>query len=487
MTERLTTGANAGTDFDAIVIGGGPAGSMIGSLMAMAGRRVLIVEKDVHPRDHVGEGLIPATNLPLNRIGFLQTLTDAGFHPKRGSGWNGPRSRPWAFVEVPLFEFPMEGNPQDFTYHVERDVMDSLLLRHAHDLGAKVLQGVTVTQVLFEGDRAVGVRAKAADGWERDLTARIVVDATGRRCMLANQLKIKTKDRNFNQYVIYSWFDDVKSPPDRIFGYSLFYFLGLNQAWAWQFPLRHGHWSVGVVADKEDFQKSGKSEEEFFDSLIQRSRNARYAMEEAERIRPYWIEGDYSYKVERYAGPGWVMVGDALRFVDPIFSSGVDVALFSAEHAFEAIEEAWRTGDEVTPFQRYQKTIDDGADVWYDTISMFYKLQNLLSRFVMHKRWREHVVRALQGNPYEPERAARTRELIVAMEEAYQRVLAQPDNLLRPWAMDPEKDGTLTCPACLGIADYRAEEEAFVCRRCGERQPAGHIRFKVGGQAVAKP
>jgi FADH2 O2-dependent halogenase len=479
--------AERAPDADVIVIGGGPAGSMIGSLVAMGGHRALIIEKDVHPRDHVGEGLIPATNIPLHRIGFLDKLNDAGFIPKPGSGWNGPRSRPWSFVEVPLFEFPMEGNPQPWTFHVERDVMDSMLLRHAHDLGAKVLQGVTVDQVLFDGGRAVGVRARVADGWERDLNARVVVDASGRRCLLATQLKMKTKDRSFNQYVIYSWFRGVRRPPERIAGYSLFYFLGLNQAWAWQFPLRDGKYSVGVVADKEDFQKSGRGEEEFFDSLAARSRNLRYAMEEAERIRPFWIEGDYSYKIDRYSGPGWVLVGDALRFVDPIFSSGVDVALFSATYAYEAIMESWRTGDEETTFLRYQDIINTGVDVWYDTIGMFYKLQNLLSRFVMHRRWRESVVRTLQGNPYDPENGRRTRALIDAMQLAYERVLAQPDNLLRPWAMDPERDRTLTCPSCLGVADYWADAGAFVCRRCGHHAPASHLRSISTGEPVGGP
>jgi flavin-dependent dehydrogenase len=473
---RALMSAERELDADAIIIGGGPAGSMLGSLMGMGGHRALILEKDVHPRDHVGEGLIPATNIPLSRIGFLDKLNDAGFIPKPGTGWNGPRSKPWSFVEIPLFEFPLEGNPQPWTFHVERDVMDTMLLRHAHDKGAKVLQGVKVGQVLFEDGRAVGVRAQVADGWERDLYARVVVDASGRRCLLANQLKMKTKDRNFNQFVIYSWFRGLRNPPPRIFGYSIFYFLGLNQAWAWQFPLRDGKSSVGVVVDKEDFQKSGRSEEEFFNSLVERSRNFRHAMEEAERIRPYWIEGDYSYKIERYAGPGWMLVGDALRFVDPIFSSGVDVALFSAMYAYEAIVESWRSGDEAKQFADYHDLINIGADVWYDVISMFYKLQNLLSRFVTHPKWREHVIRTLQGNPYDPRNGARARELLAAMQESYDRVLAQPHNIMRPWAMDPDKDRTLTCPTCLGVADYWPDQESFVCRRCGARTPARGFR-----------
>ena len=470
MTERTL-------DADAIIIGGGPAGATLGTLLAQSGHRALIIEKDVHPRDHVGESLVPATNLVFHRIGFLDKLNDAGFVPKEGSAWNGPRSPVWKFVEIPLFECPLEGNPQPWTFHVERDAMDTMLLRHAYDNGAAVLQGVNVIDVLFEDGRAVGVRAKVTDGWERDLRARVVVDASGRRCFIANKLKMKKKDRTFNQFCLYSWFRNVKRPPNHLYGWGLFYFIGMNQAWAWQFPLRDGKESVGVVVDKEDFQKSAVDEEEFFMSLIRRSKQSAYTMQEAERIRPYWVEGDYSYKVDRYAGPGWLMVGDALRFVDPIFSSGVDVALFSALFAYEALEESWRTGDEQKPFEAFHERVNMGVDSWYDTIALFYKLQNLLTRFAVHAKWRRHVIRALQGCPYTPERIASNRALQEAMQESYEEVMRNPNSLLRPWAMDPEKDRTLTCPSCLGVADYWDDEQSFVCRRCGAKTEARGVQF----------
>jgi len=470
-------------DSDVIIIGGGPAGSTLGTLLAQAGHRALIIEKDIHPRDHVGESLVPSTNLVFSRIGFLDKLNDAGFVPKPGTCWNGPRSPIWKFVELPLFEQPLEGNTQPWTFHVERDAMDTMLLRHAHDNGAKVLQGVKVTDVIFEGDRAVGVRAQVADGWERELRANFVVDASGRRCMIASKLRLKRKDRNFNQFCIYSWFRNVERPPQRLYGWGLFYFIGLNQAWGWQFPLREGRESVGVVVDKEDFQKSGVDEDEFFKLLVGRSRHFAHVMRNAERIRPYWVEGDYSYKVDRYAGPGWLMIGDALRFVDPIFSSGVDVALFSALYAYEAIEEVMRTGNEQRVFDAFHTRIDTGVDSWYDTISLFYKLQNLLTRYAVHPKWRPYIIRALQGAPYTPERVANNKELQAAMLGSYGDVMRDPMNLLRPWAMDPQKDRTLTCPTCLGVADYWKDEESFVCRRCGARtEMKGLVSF---GERIA--
>src|SRR5712692_5920654 len=127
-------------DADVIIIGGGPAGATLATPLGRDGHKAIVIQKDIHPRDHVGESLVPAVNVVFDQIGFLPKLLDAGFIPKRGTGWNGPRSKLWQFVEVPLFEVPIEGNPYDFTFHVERDAMDTMLLRHAHDHGAKVLQ-----------------------------------------------------------------------------------------------------------------------------------------------------------------------------------------------------------------------------------------------------------------------------------------------------------------------------------------------------------
>jgi 1H-pyrrole-2-carbonyl-[peptidyl-carrier protein] chlorinase len=457
-------------DADVIVIGGGPSGAALGTLLARDGHKVLILEKDIHPRDHVGESLTPSTNLVFDRIGFLDKMNDAGFIHKPGTGWNAPRSPLWKFIEIWLFEFPLPGTPQPYTYNVERDVMDTMLLRHAHESGAKVLQGVKARQVLFENDRAVGVRAQAMDGWDRDLRAKVVVDATGRRSLMASQLRMKQKDPNFNQFCIYSWFEGVKEPPKRYEGFTLFYFIGLNQAWSWHIPLRGGRASMGVVVDKNDFQASGKSYEEFFYSLVRRNRTFDHAMQDAVQVRPWWIEGDYSYKIDKFAGPGWLLVGDALRFVDPIFSSGVDVAMFSSLYAYETILQSWETGNEQRAFDQYQRRVEAGVDIWYELIDTFYRLQNLVSRYASSPRWREMIVRTLQGNPYIPETQDRARVLLDAMHDSYEKAVADPTNLLRPWAMDPDRADNARCPECLGVVDYVRKESALICRRCGARQ-----------------
>jgi FADH2 O2-dependent halogenase len=422
-------------DADVIIIGGGPAGSVLASFLGLNGYRALLLEKEIHPRDHVGESITPSTNPIFHKIGFLPKMEDAGFVHKPGACWTAPRAPVGKFVSIRLGEFPPPGALQLYTYNVERDVFDTMLIRHANECGAKVLQGVSVQKVLFDGDRAIGVRAKVTDGWERDLYARFVVDASGRRCVLANQLGLRLKDPVFNQFGIYTWFRGVEPNPPGYEGFLFLHFLGLERAWAWQIPMRDGVCSVGVVTDKADFQKSGRTHDEFFESLVARNSSLAFNMRNARRVKPWWIEGDYSYKIERFVGNGWLLIGDALRFVDPIFSTGVDVASYSAMYAFEAIDAACKGDDEPRVFKEYERRVGAGVDAWYDLIALFYKLQNLFTSFAIKRRFRERVVRILQGNLYMPESLDRAREMIALMQDSYEKIMTDPSNLLRPGAL----------------------------------------------------
>jgi 1H-pyrrole-2-carbonyl-[peptidyl-carrier protein] chlorinase len=427
--------------YDVVVVGGGPSGATLGCLLAQAGYHTLLLEKDIHPRFHVGESLTPAANQIFKRIGFLTAMEDAGFIHKPGVCWTAPRGPVGKFVAIRLAEFPMPGATQTYAYNVERDAFDALLLRHAHEQGATVLQGAHVRNALRDGDRVVGVRVTLGAGWEQDIRARFVVDASGRRCLIANQLKLKKKDSEFNQFGIYSWFRHVEPNPPDYDGFLVLHFLGLERCWAWQIPLRDCVWSVGVVTDKQDFQKSGRTNEEFFQSLVSRNRSFSYNMRNAHRIRPWRVEADYSYRVERMFGPGWVLIGDSLGFVDPIFSTGMDVATHSALYAFEAIDATIRGADEEAAFGSYERRIRDGIDAWYELTALFYKLQNLFTAFAVRRRFREPVVRILQGNPYSTESQDRARQMIAILRNAYEHITADPGSLLRPGALDGNRSG----------------------------------------------
>jgi FADH2 O2-dependent halogenase len=371
----------------------------------------------------------------------LEKIEQAGFVHKPGACWTAPHAPPGKHVSILLGEFPPPGATQLYTYNVERDVFDAMLLRHAHELGVKVIQGARVEEVRFEGDRAVGVQVKMSDTWTRELRAKYVVDASGRRCLLAKQLGLWRKDPFFNQYALFSWFEGVEENPPGTEGMLFLHFLGLERAWVWQIPLRNGIVSVGAVLDKADFKKYGMDNDRYFDSLVSRNRNLMHNMRNARRVRPWWLEGDYSYKVDRLAGNGWLMVGDASRFVDPVFSTGVDVAAYSALHAFDALDQSLRGQSEEAAFERYTERIGDGVDAWYDLIVLFYKLQNLFTLYAVDRRYREKVVRILQGNLYLPESRERARELIALMRESYEEIMSQPTNLLRPGALSRRKEG----------------------------------------------
>jgi flavin-dependent dehydrogenase len=417
---------------DVIVIGGGPAGALLASLLAQDGRKAVVFEKDIHPREHVGEALTPSTNVVFERIGFLDKMEDVGFTHKPGVVWTTPNARSGKFVSVRTSEFPFPGAPRPYSFNVERDLFDAMLLRHAHELGATVLQGVGIKRVVFEDGRAVGVVVSPIEGWEEELRAPVIVDATGRRCLIANQLGLRRKDPTFNQFGIYSWFRGVMPPPEGFEGYLFLHFLGLERAWAWQIPLRNDLWSIGVVTEKGDFQKSGRSHEEFFDELMSKNRALSDAMEHAERVRPWYIEGDYTYRNDSITGEGWLLIGDALRFIDPVFSTGVDVAVYSALHAFDAIRSVLEGDDERRAFAEFETKVTQGVDAWYELTTLFYDLQIIFTLFAVGGTFREKLVRTLQGNLYMPETLERARELIDEMHDSYEKIMANPDNLLRP-------------------------------------------------------
>jgi flavin-dependent dehydrogenase len=411
-----------GYDADVIVVGGGPAGSTLGGLLARDGVSTLLIEKDIHPRQHVGEPLAPSTTSVLDRLGVRDKLDDAGFVHKPGTGWNAPGSQLWMFAEMRLFDVPGEGSSRSHTYNLERGELDSILLRHAHELGAKVLQGVKARHVIFEDGRAVGIRAHVSDGWQRDLFAKVVVDGSGRRSLLADQLRLKKEDPRPGRFCLSAWFEGVKAPPERYEGFTLSYLLGPSHGLAWQIPLRNGRTSIGVVVDAEDLDRSGEGPEELFSSLVQWNATFSDAMKDVRRVRPFRIGQGSSYAIDRYAGPGWLLVGDALRLVDPIFSSGVDLALFSALSAHGSIIETLRTGEGSEPFERYHARLTAGIDSRRDLISMLYERQSLLIGDATTPHHPDRIVDALRADPYQAETQAMSQAVVADMEAASEKV-----------------------------------------------------------------
>jgi FADH2 O2-dependent halogenase len=262
---------------------------------------------------------------------------------------------------------------------------------------------VQVKRVNFVDDQAVGVRAKFA-GQEIDIPSRIVVDASGRQTLLGRQLNLKQNDKIFNQYAVHGWFENVARGEDpKTADYIHIYFLPVKRGWAWQIPITDAITSVGVVAEREVFQQFKAESERYFDTYVQSNTGLARAMANAVRVNQFKTEGDYSYILDKFCGNGFLMVGDAARFVDPIFSSGVSVAMHSARFGAQTIQAALESGNfSEEAFKPYERTLRGGVDIWYEFIRLYYKLLPLFTLFIQSE-YRVEILRLLQGEVFNRE------------------------------------------------------------------------------------
>ncbi len=385
---------------EVIIIGGGPAGSTLGCYLSKAGIKCTIFEGANHPRPHVGESMVMSSVRVFDEIGFLPVLEREGFPKKYGASWHPPVSKGQA--DISFNEFPQDGVTQDYTYHVDRQKFDLLLLKHAESLGTRVYQGVQVSEVLFnEQSYASGVRLRIA-GQDVDVPARMVVDATGRHTLLGKQLRVKKNDPIFDQFAVHAWFRGVDKAENKSCNYIHIYFLPVERGWAWQIPITDEITSMGIVAEKKVFQSERLAPAEYFAKYVASNPDLSAAMRNATRVNEFKMEGDYSYKMDTFAGNGFVLIGDAARFVDPIFSSGVSVALYSAKYSAERIKYAFENNDfSEAALKPYEKKLRAGTEIWYEFIRLYYKLLPLFTKFIESKKHRIEVLRLLQGEVFD--------------------------------------------------------------------------------------
>lgn len=412
---------------DVIIIGGGPAGSAMGAYLSKAGISNLILEGTNHPRPHVGESMVTASTRVFEEIGFLETMEREGFVHKYGASWHTTREDQEIYIEFK--EFPQEGVNQEYTYHVDRAKFDLLLLKHAESLGSQVIQGVRVTRILFDDNGfANGVRVRVA-GQEVDLSAKMIVDASGRNTVLGRQLNLKKNDPIFNQYAVHAWFENVNKSTIGTEEFIHIYFLPVERGWAWQIPITEDVTSMGVVVEREVFQQSKLSLNDYFFKYVNSNPDLARALKDAKRVNEFKVEGDYSYSMEKFSGDGFVLVGDAARFVDPIFSSGVSVALYSAKFASENIVQAFEMDDfSAAAFSDYERKLRKGVEIWYDFIRLYYKLLPLFTHFIQSETYRHQILQLLQGDVFHRDEVP----VLNAMREYIKKVETSESHLLKP-------------------------------------------------------
>lgn len=391
--------------YDVIVIGGGPAGSATATLVADQGHKVLLLERETFPRFKVGESLIPATFDVLERLGMLDKLRASHFVEKYSVQFYGGSGRP----SVPFYFNEIDPSERSQTWQVLRSEFDQMLLDNAREHGVQAEEGVQVKDVLFEGDRAVGVRAqfpeRDGDAAEtRDLHCNVVVDASGQRAMLARKLNLRQSDPCLRMAALFAHFEGGHRDEGIDEGATLILHTENQEAWFWYIPLPENRVSVGVVGPIPHLihGRQGKPERTF-EEEIQRCPGLAPRLENARRVSDVHVLNDFSYVTKEVAGPGYMLVGDACGFLDPMYSSGVLLALRSGELAADTLNDALAAGDlSGDRLAVYGPRFKSGMGAFRQLVYAFYtpgfSFAHFLKRFPQH---RLNVIYILQGDVFD--------------------------------------------------------------------------------------
>jgi FADH2 O2-dependent halogenase len=426
-------------DFEVGIVGGGPGGSAMAGYLAKAGVSCVVFERELFPRQHVGESLVPSSTRAFKDLNFLPVMEEAKFPRKYGAAWTSAAGKSYAhdfedlavedYVDVRFEERAQPGVDLPYTYHVDRGKFDLLLLQHVHEMGAAVYEGIRVNGAAFDDD---GVDVQFTMG-KKEMSTRVnmLVDASGRNTLIGNQMGWKIKDPVFDQYALHTWFGGydraaATGQPEKDY-YIFIHFLPLTNTWVWQIPITDDITSIGVVMQKGNFKTSKASREQFFWDCLKTRPMIYEQLQQAEQLRPFKAEGDYSYAMSKIVDDRVALVGDAARFVDPIFSTGVSIALNSSRFASADIVAAAEAGDySASRFKTYETTIRRGTKNWHEFISVYYRLNVLFTAFVQDPRYRLDVLKLLQGDVYDDDAPP----VLTKMKEMVSKVERDPNHVL---------------------------------------------------------
>ena len=355
-------------DFDVVVIGGGPAGSTVSTLMAQKGLKVGLFEREKFPRFHIGESLIPETYWVLERLNMLPKMERSPFVKKYSVQFVNSNGK----LSAPFYFWDNKPHQCSQTWQVVRSEFDYMMLENAREHGVDARDGVHVVDVLFERDRACGVRIQDADG-RRDVRAQVVVDASGQAAMLQNRLKLRLWDPILNKGAIWTYWQGAYRDTGRDEGATMVLQTVTKNGWFWYIPLHNDIVSVGVVAPFDYLFKGRNGHEQTYEEEVARCPAVKERIGNAKRITGHFATRDYSYRAKEVAGNGWVLVGDAFGFLDPLYSSGVLLALRSGEMAADAIVEGLERGDvSAAQLGKWGKGFNEGVDRMRRLVCEYY-------------------------------------------------------------------------------------------------------------------
>ena len=384
---------------DVVVIGGGPGGATTAALVAAGGRDVTLFERNAEPTFKVGESLMPGTYWTFERLGVLDKLAKTAF-PRKYSvqffGASGRGSAPFYFNK---------DNPHEsaVTWQVLRSEFDTMLQDNAAEKGADVVRGAQVIDVLFDGARATGVRVKMPDGETRTVHCQVVVDASGQSAFIARHLKIANNEPNLKKASVFTHFDNGIRDEGIDEGATLILQTNDKNGWFWYIPLPGDRVSVGAVGDIDYlFADRSLDAQAIFDRELEKCAPMQERLANAKQVLPMKVTKDFSYRAKQIAGDGWVLVGDAYGFLDPVYSSGVFLALKSGEMAADAILDAFKADDlSGDKLGQFQEEFVGGMESIRKLVYAFYDKEFSFGKFLMaNPDCQQGIVDILSGDVY---------------------------------------------------------------------------------------
>ncbi len=396
---------NKNQNYDTIVIGGGPAGSTAATLIAQQGYRVLLLERDAEPTFKIGESLIPATYWTFKRLGMLEKLRNSHFPQKFSVQFftrTGKATNPFYFFET---------NPHEsaVTWQVLRSEFDQMLLDNATENGVEVRRGVSVRKVLFEGNKAIGIAAQ--NGKNNNLEtihSTVIVDSTGQRSLIGRQLNLNTVEPNLKKASLFTHYEGGHRDEGLDEGATLILHTEEKDSWFWSIPLPYNRTSIGVVGGLDYLlqnrrEPDGKlNAQKIFNEELEKCQPLKQRLNGAKQLFPIQTTKDFSYCASRIAGENWVLIGDAFGFLDPVYSTGLFLALKSGEMAADAIVDAFQENDfSEQKLGSFGQTFIDGMEAFRKLVYAFYTKEFSFAKFL--SEYPEHlggIVDILSGDVY---------------------------------------------------------------------------------------
>ncbi|HEY0075066.1 MAG TPA: NAD(P)/FAD-dependent oxidoreductase [Abditibacteriaceae bacterium] len=355
-------------EFDAIIIGGGPAGATAAATLAMRGRNVVVLEREHFPRYHVGESMMPYCYYTLERLGLIEQMNAQNFTKKYSvqfASANGKMSQPFYF-------FQHYDHPSSTTWQIWRDRFDLMLLNNARDKGATVHEGMTVREVIQEEGAAVGVRAVDEDKKVYEFRAPMTIDCSGRSALFAGQQKWKVRDPELNKIAIWTYYKGAKRDEGYDEGATTVAYIP-DKGWFWYIPLPDDIVSVGVVAEADYLYRDGRDLEAIFQREVKENPWVEEHLAPGTVCDQYRVTAEFSYRAKHCASDGIVLAGDAFGFLDPVFSSGLFLALRGGEMVAEEVDAALSDGDySAARFEKYGCEMHRGIEAMRRLVYAFY-------------------------------------------------------------------------------------------------------------------